>query len=170
MVVTEDKAVHLVILLKFHSKFIQRLLSTPEDIFFMAGEAIASRPAITKTEGNPRMQHAEKELQDTAVEHTTKETVTEWNRTQPVTMAQTEDTAIDFNQCRLFKALHTQFLKITICPHIVVSLEEIHLHSPVNKISNSAKHPDISFWNNIAILVPEVPNVTEKIQSLCFLR
>ena len=39
---TEDEGVNLVILLEICSEFIQRLLLTLEDIFFVAREAVAS--------------------------------------------------------------------------------------------------------------------------------
>jgi hypothetical protein len=40
MIMTEDKEVNLVTLLKLGSKLIKRLLLTLEDILFMAGEPV----------------------------------------------------------------------------------------------------------------------------------
>jgi hypothetical protein len=52
----------------------------------------------------------------------------------------------------------------------VISLEEIHLNSPVHQVLESRKHANISFRYHITILVPEIPNVSEKVQSPCVLR
>ena len=52
----------------------------------------------------------------------------------------------------------------------MVSLEEIHLHSPVHQLLKSGKDTDISLWNDVTVLIPEVPDVSEHIQGLGFRR
>ena len=86
------------------------------------------------------------------------------HRPQTVAMAQTEHLAANLHQSRLHQTLHSELLEIAVCPHVVVSLEEIHAHSPVYQIRNSTEHSDISLRNHITILIPEIPYVTQKIQ------
>jgi hypothetical protein len=116
------------------------------------------------------MEHAEKDLQESVVEDTAKETITERNGTEAISMSEAETLSGDLDKSRLLKLLHAQFLEIRIRPHIVVSLEEKHLHSPVHQIGQSRKHPHISFRNHITILVPEVPDIAEKVHRLRILR
>ena len=79
------------------------------------------------------MQHAEKELQNAVMKHPTKEPVAERNGTQPVSVTQTEPLSRNLHQSRLNQPDHSQLLKISVCPHIMVTLKEIHLHSPVHQ-------------------------------------
>jgi hypothetical protein len=116
------------------------------------------------------MQHAEKELQHTVMENPTKETVTHRNRTKAVAMTDAEYASIDLHKGRLYEFLHSKFLEIAVSPHIVVSLEEIHIHAPVYQVSYSSEHSDISLRNDIPILIPEIPDITQKIKRRGFLR
>ena len=54
--------------------------------------------------------------------------------TEAITMAEAELPACNIYDSRLYKTLHSQFLEIAVCPHIMVSLEEIHLHSSVHQV------------------------------------
>lgn len=104
------------------------------------------------------------------MEDSTQETISPRRRPQTVAMSQTEHLSIDIDQSRLFQTLHPEFLEIAVCPHVVISLEEIHVHSPVDKVCQSSEHPDITLWNNITILIPEIPDIPQKIQRCGFLR
>ena len=47
----------------------------------------------------------------------------------------------------------------------MISLEEIHLDSLIHKILEGGKDSNISLWHNISILIPEIPDITQKIQG-----
>ena len=79
-------------------------------------------------------------------------------------MSQTEHLSADVHKGRLLQTLHSKFLEIAVGPHVVVSLEEIHIHALVHQVGNGAEHPDITLGNNIAVLVPEIPDVAQEIQ------
>ena len=109
------------------------------------------------------MQHAEKNLKHTIVENTTEEPISRRNRSKTVAMTETELLAGNFHDMRLFKAFHAKLFKIAICPDIVISWKEINLHSPIHQGRKCSKHTDISLWDHITVLIPEVPDVTKKI-------
>ena len=81
MIVSEDKAVDPVFPGKFLCKFIKRLILTLEHIFLVVRKAIRTRPAVSQTESDPRMKHAEKKLKDAVMEDAPEETITKRNRT-----------------------------------------------------------------------------------------
>ena len=81
-------------------------------------------------------------------------------------MAKTEAFAINLDNSRLDKLLHTQFLKIAVCPHVMVTLEEIHLHSPVHQVLEGRKNAHISLRNHITVLILEIPYVAEQIYGI----
>jgi hypothetical protein len=85
-------------------------------------------------------------------------------------MSQTEHLSFYFDTMRLLKLLHSQLLEIPICPHIVISLEEIDFDTPVHKRLQSSENPYISLWNHIPVLIPEIPYVTQKIYGIRLLR
>ena len=116
------------------------------------------------------MKHAEETLSQTVMKESAKETVSERNRAQTVSVSQTETLAPYLDQSRLNKLLHAQLLEIAVCPYIVVSLEEIHLHSPVHQVLKGGEDADVSLRDNIVILIPEVPYVSEKVQCFSILR
>ena len=116
------------------------------------------------------MQHAEQHLKNAVMEDCAEESVTTRNRSQTITMSETEFLSCNLYYCRLCHTDHSKFLKIRIRPHIVVALKEIHLDSPVHQVLESRKHADISLRHHITILVPEIPNVSEKVQSPSILR
>ena len=166
MVMAEYEVIHGVFSSISLSKLIQRLLSPLEHIFLVTRQTIAPRPSIAEAESHTRMKHAEETLSQTVMEEPAKETVSERNRAQTVSVPQTETLAPYLDQSRLNKLLHTQLLEIAVCPYIVVSLEEIHLHSPVHKILKSGKYTDIPFRHHIPVLIPEIPYVAKQIKSL----
>ena len=170
MIMAEDKGIHLMILLKLGSKLIKRLLLTLEDIFFMAGEPVFLCPAITETVCDPWMQQTEQELKHPIMEDPTQETISERCRPKTVSMTQTEDLSTYLDQCRLFQALHPKFLEITVSPHVVVSLEEIYIDATINEISNSAEYSHVTLRYYITVLVPEIPDISKKIQRCRILR
>jgi len=100
------------------------------------------------------------------VEKPSQKAITERYRPQSVTVSETETFSGYFNDIRLGQPDHSEFLEIAVCPDVVIALEEIYLHSPVHKILESGKDPDISFRHHISIFIPEVPYITEKVKSL----
>jgi hypothetical protein len=170
MVMSENKEIYRILKAEILGKLIQRLISSPENILFMPGKPVSPGPAVTKPEGDPRMKHAEQELQHTVVEDTSQETVTCRHRTETVTMTQAETPSADFHKTRLLKTPHSQLLEITVGPYVVITLEEEDLDTSVHEILQSSKHPDIAFGYHITVLVPEIPHISQKIQSICFLR
>ena len=48
----------------------------------------------------------------------------------------------------------------------MIARKEIDSHSPVHQCSKGCKHTDISLWNDIAVFVPEVPDITKQIDRL----
>ena len=52
----------------------------------------------------------------------------------------------------------------------MITLEEIHLDPSVHQCRKGSEHPYISFRNNIAVLIPEIPYISEKIQGLGLFR
>ena len=69
MVMSEYEMIHRMINRIFSSKLIQRFIGTPERIFPVMSEPVALRPIIAEAEGHPRMEHAEEDLQKTAMEY-----------------------------------------------------------------------------------------------------
>src|SRR5574344_703630 len=112
------------------------------------------------------MQEAEKELCHLVVEQAAEETVAKRDRTQTITMTQTEHIPADGHKTRLFEALHSQLFKIGICPYIVIPLEEIYLHTPVHQVGQGTEHPHIALRDDITVFIPEIPDVPKKVQSL----
>ena len=110
------------------------------------------------------------ELQHLIVEHSTKETIAERYWTESVTMTDAESITTDLHQRRLLEAPHAQFLKIIICPDVMVALEEIHIDTPVHQCCKRSEHPHIALGNNITILIPEIPDIPEKVQRFGFFR
>ena len=166
MVVTEDEMVHFVGAGVFQGKFIERFILSPENISGIMGETVVSGPPVAETECNPRMQEAEKELCHLVVEQAAEETVAKRDRTQTITMTQTEHIPADGHETRLFEALHSQFFKIGICPYIMIPLEEIYLHTPVHQVGQGTEHPNITLRDDITVFIPEIPDVPKKVQSL----
>ena len=52
----------------------------------------------------------------------------------------------------------------------VVSSEEIHIHATVYEFLHGSECADIALWHHIAVFIPEIPDVTEKIHSLSVFR
>lgn len=140
----------------------QRLVSPPEDIFLMAGKPVVLRPAIAETERQPRMQAAEKHLEKTAMEDTAKKTVSGRSRPKPVSMPEAELLPGDIHDRRLHKPLHAKLLKVAISPDIMVTLEEIYLHTGINQVLDSSKDTGIPLGDYIPVLVPEIPDVAKQ--------
>ena len=96
----------------------------------------------------------------------TEKTIPERHRTQAISMAETETLSGNLHQRRLLETDHSEFLEIRIAPDIVISLEEINLYSLLHQFAESGEHLDISLRDHIAVFIPEIPDVTEKVQ--CF--
>ena len=54
------------------------------------GKPVVLRPVVAKAEGNPRMQHAEQNLQKATMKYRSQESITKRHRTQTITMTETE--------------------------------------------------------------------------------
>ena len=166
MIMSENEIIHLIFSRICLRKPAERLIHAFENIFLMAGKTVAARPPVAEPEGYPWMEKAEKELRHTVVEKPAQKTVSERNRAQTVAMTETEHTPADLDLIRLLKLLHAKLLEIAVCPHVVISLKEIHLHPPVHKILKSGKNTDIPFRHHIPVLIPEIPYVAKQIKSL----
>ena len=166
MIMSENEVIHLVFSRICLRKPAERLIHAFEHIFLMAGKTVATRPSVAEPEGDPWMKKTEKELRDTAMEKSAQETISERHRAQTVAMTEAEHTPAYLDLTRLPKLLHAEFLEIAVCPNIMISLEEIHLHSPVHKILKSGKDTDISFRDHITVFIPEIPDVAKQIKSI----
>jgi len=164
VIMTEDEMVHLVLLLKLRRKLIERLRLTFEHILLVTRQPVAARPSVAQPEGYPRMQKAEQELENPVVEHSAQEPITQRSRPQAVSVAQAERFAADLHKSRLLQAYHSEFLEIAVCPHVVIALEEIDLHSPVHQRRQGCEHPDVAFRDHIPVFIPEIPDVAKKIE------
>jgi hypothetical protein len=109
------------------------------------------------------MQEAEKELKETVVEYSAKKSIAERHRTKAVTMTKAEHFSSYFDESRLFETNHPELFKVFICPHIVVSLKETDLDTLIHQSLESRQNPDVPLRNNIPILVPEIPYISQKI-------
>lgn len=112
----------------------------------------------------------EQKLRHTAMEHVAKESVPERYRSETVAMAKAEFLSSDLHKCRLGQLHQSQFLKIGICPYVVVTLEEINLYPSVHQFLQGSEHSYITFRHDIKILIPEVPDVTKQVYGLRVLR
>lgn len=52
----------------------------------------------------------------------------------------------------------------------MIAFKEKDLDSPVHKVLKGREDTDISLWNDITVLVPEIPDVAKEVQSLCVFR
>ena len=129
-------------------------------------QAAVAGPGVSQTVCKPRMEHAEQNLQKTAVEDRTYAAIAERNRTKAVAMSKTETFPADLHQGWLLQTCHPELLEIAVGPDVVIAREEIHLHTSVKKFLDRSKHPDISLRHHITILIPEIPYVTEHIHRL----
>ena len=163
MVVAEDEVVHIVSLLKLCRKLIQRLFRALEFIFPIVRQAAVMRPSVAKTIGKPRMQHAEKDLKETAMEDAADDSVAKRNVSESVTVSEAESNPGDIHDTWLFKTFHAEFLKVAVGPDVMVSREEIYIHSAVHEFLQGGECADISFRNHITVFIPEVPDVAEQI-------
>lgn len=112
MIMAENKVIDIVGCNEVNGKLIQRFILSPEHIFLVMGKTVVPGPSVSKTESQPRMEKTEKELRHAAVEDSSKKAVAERNRAQAVSMAKTEPLSTDFDQSRLGKLDHSQFLKV----------------------------------------------------------
>jgi hypothetical protein len=52
----------------------------------------------------------------------------------------------------------------------VISLEEINLDPSIHKALESRENPNVPLGHDIAVLIPEIPDISQKIKSLSILR
>ena len=48
----------------------------------------------------------------------------------------------------------------------MVAGEEVHLDTGIHKVHEGRKHPDISLGHDVAVLVPEIPDVAKKVKGV----
>jgi len=88
------------------------------------------------------------------------------SRPEAIAMAKAEHFAADLCDIWLLKNLYAQFLKIMEAPDVVVALKKADLDTCVHQIHQGCEHSDITFRDHIMILIPEIPDVAQKVQSL----
>lgn len=170
MVMAENEVIHILLFCEFTCKLIQRLLFTLEFIRNIVCEPVAARPSVPETEGQPRVEHAEQELGDAAVEHAAEEPVSERDRAETVAMAQAELLSSDLDQSRLGQLDHPQFLEVGICPDVMVAFKKKHFDTLVHQVLKGSEDADIPLWHDITVFVPEIPDVPKEVQSLGIFR
>ena len=88
-------------------KFVKWLIRSPENIVVLVSESVAARPAVAETECYPRMEGTEKATQESALEYARQDFITRRNRSQPISVAETEFASVDFPQAGLLKYAHS---------------------------------------------------------------
>lgn len=76
MIVAENEIIHIMLSIKGFREFIQWFIHPSENIFTIMRQTIGLRPAVAKTESDPRVEHAEKELSHPVMEESAQEAVT----------------------------------------------------------------------------------------------
>ena len=112
------------------------------------------------------MERRETGLEEAVVEHLAHELVAAVAGAETVAVAEAETRAADFNLVRLTELDHSELLEIAVGPDIVVAGEEIHLDTRVHEVQERREHPYISFRDDVAVFVPEIPDVAEQIQRI----
>ncbi len=112
VIMAEDEIIDRRLGIEGSREFIQRFILTFKFIFNVVGQTVPARPAVAETEGQPRMQQAEKELKHTVMEDSAQKPIPERHRPEPVSMAETEALPPDFNDVRLSQPHHPQLLEI----------------------------------------------------------
>ena len=163
VVMAEDEMVHIVSLLELGRELIERFVGTLEFIFPVVRQTAVTGPCVAEAVGEPWVKHAEQNLQETAMEDAADDPVSERHIPQSVTMTETEFHAGNINHTRLFEAFHAELLEVAVGPDVVVSGEEIHIHTTVHELLQGSENPYISFRNDITVLIPEIPNVAEEV-------
>jgi len=110
------------------------------------------------------MKKAEKTLKKSITESPSHQFVPFVPRPESVTMTEAECLSSYHGDIRLLENPYSKFLEIMEAPDIVVALKEINLDTRVHQINQSREHPHVAFRDDIPVLVPEIPNVSEQIQ------
>ena len=112
------------------------------------------------------MQRGETPLEKAVVEDPAHAFVARAARSQTVAVAQAKGLGPNLHHIRLLQAPHAQLFKIVIGPDVVVALEEAHLYAGIHKGNQGRQHFHIALRHYVAVLVPEVPDIAQKIQRL----
>ena len=111
------------------------------------------------------MQSAEEPLERAAVEDAGEDGVAARNGSEAVAVAEAEDLAGNGRDIGLLKSLHAERLEVGVAPDIVVAAKEIDVHPAVDEVDDCSKNPSITSWDNIAVLIPKVPDVPEHVEA-----
>ena len=152
---------------EFHTKTVEGFLRSAElvaTVFASVGIA----PVGAEAECQPWMKAAEKHLAYAAVEDTQHQAIAELGAPQAVAVAEKEFFSADAYRLRLDHFLYSETLEERVAPDVVVTRHEIHLDSLGNHLDQFAEHPCALARNNIAVFIPEIPDITQQPYGLCF--
>ena len=161
----EDEIVYMTPFAELFCKLVERFVLVPENILSLVPETVMLRPCVAQAEREPRMQGAEEPLERAAVEDAGEDAVAARNGSEAVAVAEAEDLAGNGRDIGLLKSLHAERLEVGVAPDIVVAAKKIDIYTPVNEVDDCSKNPSITSWDNIAVLIPEVPDVPEHVEA-----
>lgn len=127
----------------------------------MAGPALAEGKCKTD-----RDKCAEQPLGDPAAENSLHALVDMHSGAESITMSQHETFARMRDKFRAMMNFDPKALEIAIAPDVVVSAEEMDLDSPGDQRLKRREHTGITGRHHIPVLIPEIPDVAKKINSL----
>lgn len=163
---TEYEVIYVLTLPKRFGKFVERFILASEDILGFVPQAVMLRPCIAKTKREPRMQRAENLLERTAMEDAGQDAVAARNGAEAITVTEAEDLAGNSRYVGLLKPFHSERLEVGIAPDVVIAAKEIDIHTSIDEVEQRSKHAHIAFGNDVAVLIPEIPDVTEQVEAL----
>ena len=167
MIMAEEEVVHRIMALEILAELVQGFIGPFESIgdgLFRPGTVA---PAGSPPEGYPGVKGRKKNLGPALAEHAFDKLVPMVSRAQSVPVSHTEALPPYLRHIRLLKLHHAQLFKIVERPEVVVSLEEVHLHARIYQVCDGSQHPDRALGHHIAVLIPEIENVSQQIQGLC---
>ena len=112
------------------------------------------------------MQRAENLLERTAMEDAGKDAVAARNGAEAITVTEAEDLAGNSRYVGLLKPFHSERLEVGIAPDVMITAKEIDINTSIDEVEQRSKHAHIAFGNDVAVLIPEIPDVTEQVEAL----
>ena len=116
------------------------------------------------------MQRAENLLERTAMEDAGKDAIAARNRAEAIAVAEAEYLAGNGRYVGLLKPFHSERLEVGIAPDVMIAAKEIDIHTSIDEVEQRCKHAHIAFGNDVSVLIPEIPDVTEQVEALCLRR
>ena len=127
----------------------------------IVGVATGLRAESRECESLPGMPHTVQQVVETAVEHPFDEQVTTLFSTQSVTMTDETAVSVDHERLRLSINLRPEGLgEVVFRPHVVVACKIVDFNTLQLQVLQIGEQADVSFRHHIAILEPEVEDVT----------